>query len=89
MIHYHTTTMIHLSLEDFYNDGMTKEEAKEIIESIQDPSTTTGWGFKLICHPQYINGNWNVETWATHPEGIQHVVDLIEFDLKMKIKERA
>ena len=86
MINYFTTTVIHLSLEPYYNEGMTSGEAKEIIESIPDPFSPGG--FKIKCIPQYINGNWNVETWAAGADQICEIVELIEWTLDRKIKEK-
>jgi hypothetical protein len=91
MINYYPTTLIHLSLEDFYNDGMTPEQAKQIIEGISDPAATAtlGYNFKLKCSPQYINGNWNVETWATTPENIHQIVRMIEWYLTKAMRDTA
>ncbi len=54
---YHTTTRVWLSLEDYYNAGLTPERAKEIIESLRDED-----GYPLHCEPGGINRNWIVET---------------------------
>lgn len=86
MIHYHTTTIIHLSLEHFYNEGLTKEEAKSIIEGIQDPGG--GSGMNLRCHPQFINGNWNVETLTTNPTTIGDIVELIRWHLEYHLNHK-
>ena len=87
MMHYYTTTIIHLSLEDFYNDGMTSEGARKIIESIIDPFSPAG--LNLRCHRQYVNGNWNVETFASHPEDIYWVTLTIERYLVSGLSEIA
>lgn len=60
-IDYHTSINIHLSLEDYYNSGLSPEDAKKVIESIRDPGLSTT---NLYCRPAGINNNWIVQTNA-------------------------
>jgi len=81
-LNYNVTGVIHLSLEDYYNAGMTSEEAKEIIEKIPDSlSGITNFPDNLHCERQFINGNWNVHTKYTHPADIEVMVYEIRFAL--------
>jgi len=74
---YHVTSVIHLSLEKWYNKGMTPERAKEIIEGIDDFCPGLG-GIRLYCEPQGINMNWNVCTQTTNADQIWLLVATIE-----------
>jgi hypothetical protein len=87
MINYYVTTTIHLSLEPFYNEGLTSDEAKEIIEKIQDPFNM-GWNRKFLCERQYVNGNWNVSVNYNDSEKIHYVVRLIECDLRSALNDK-
>jgi len=80
-LNYYTTTIIHLSFEDYHNAGLTPERIKAIIESISD----IGGNFNLRCKPQYINRNWNVETMATRPELINDLVKTIKYELDLEV----
>ena len=72
---YYTSGVIHLSLEDYYNAGMTSEEAKEIIEEIPDDlSGHSNLGLCLHCERQFINSNWNVHTRYAFPDEIEVIV---------------
>lgn len=78
MINYFTTTEIWLSLEDYYNQGLPPEKAKEIIERIRNPYGSNTY---LSCEKSGLNDNWIVRTFAKTPEQIRNVVYLIELDL--------
>ena len=65
MSHYHVTSIIWLSLEDYYNAGLTPEQAKDTIESMDDPASMGN--LKLRCEKQFVNHNWNVHTGLTNP----------------------
>lgn len=73
-----TDRRIWLSLEDFYNAGISSEKSKEIIESIKDPINDSGWPRNLSCSPMGINGNWIVQSSAMTDLEIEQVVWLIE-----------
>lgn len=70
-MNYSVTSIIWLSLEDYYNAGLSPEQAKSIIESMNDPGSMS---LKLQCRPQGINRNWNVMTGLTDPERINWLV---------------
>ena len=73
VIDYYLSTNISLSLEDYYNDGLTPEEAKEVIENISD-TQCGGWPSHLSCRPSGINRNWTVRTLLMHPQDIRDIV---------------
>lgn len=79
---YHTTTLIWLSLEDYYNKGLDPEKAKEIIENMIDPIGQLGTT-NLRCSPMGLNRNWIVETFANDDRDIEFVVRMIESQLKI------
>ena len=83
MINYHTTSVIHLSLEKFYNAGLTEEKAREIITSMGDPCSC----LNLRCHRSGLNGNWNVETSATNPEIIEDIVGVIHMKILYHLED--
>jgi hypothetical protein len=60
MIDYYATSVLHLSLEDYFNAGIPPERSKELIEGIRDVVGT----LNLWCEPSGINHNWNVRTRA-------------------------
>jgi hypothetical protein len=66
---YHVSQTLHLSLESFYGNGLTPEEAKSVIEGIRNRD--------FRCSQSAINRNWNVNT--RNPE---HDARLIEQELK-------
>ena len=75
---YYTTSVLHLSLEDYHNAGLTSEQTKEIIESMSDPGFSN---IRLRCTPGGVNSNWNVTTVLTHPEDLSTLVQSIEYHL--------
>jgi transcriptional regulator CtsR len=75
--------VIHLSLEDYHNKGLTPEETKYVIESIRDGNSY------LWCEPQGINNNWNVRTRSFHPIHIQNIVDEIAYRLSELLVEKG
>ena len=91
MINYFRTTIIWLSLEDFYNRGLSSEEAKIVIENISEPFQKDGFSssLKLQCEKQYINGNWNVKTFSTDQWEIKKIVEMIEFRLNEYLKNKS
>jgi hypothetical protein len=60
---YFVTSLIWLSLETYYNQGMTSDQARSLIENLNDPY---GPNAKLYCARAGYNGNWKVETSALH-----------------------
>jgi hypothetical protein len=80
-IDYHTTTEIWLHLEDYYNAGVTPQQAKEVIESIAD-----GAG-RLTCRPSHCNGNWIVQTLYTSSNCIEAIVADIQNKLDALVQE--
>ena len=68
----YTTSVMHLALEDFYNAGISPEQAKNVIESIRDRAGT------LRCEASGINNNWNVHTVCCHRDSIKEIVWQIE-----------
>ena len=90
-MNFYTTTVIHLSLEEFHNQGMSSEETKQVIENIVNPFQGDCFyssNDTLKCKPQYINGNWNVEILTNNPKKIYYLVDLIEMHLLDYLKKK-
>ena len=85
MNHYFVTSVIWLSLEEYYNAGLTPEQAKNTIELMSDPAS--GGGMKLRCEKQFVNSNWNVLTGLTDPYRIRLLVEDIYRSLDMALKE--
>lgn len=77
MINYYTTLNIHLSLEEYYNKGLSPLSVKNIIESLNDPMT----GQKFHCRSSGFNNNWVIETRGN----IEVVVSLIESELEYQL----
>lgn len=73
MINYWVSSEIWLSLEDYYNKGITPKRAKELIESISDAR-----GRKLNCRESGINDNWIVKTMMNNPDDHTRLVWKIE-----------
>lgn len=82
---YFVTSLIWLSLEKYYNAGLTQERAREVIESLRDPY---GQNTKLFCLRSGFNGNWKVETSALSSEQIADVVDLIDTALEIEMRSQ-
>ena len=81
-LNYHTTSLIHLSLEEYYGLGMSPESAKAAIEGIRDVGFGGGSsGLKLWCTSSGINKNWSVQTQATNPDDIRFLVNEIRVAL--------
>ncbi len=88
-LYHYTTLTLHLSLEDWYNDGLTPEEAKEVIEKLDDPSSSfIGAGSKLCCTRGGINNNWNVSVRCSSEEAEYMVLDDIEFSLNAALERK-
>jgi hypothetical protein len=83
-IHYHLTTNIHLSLENYHNAGLTPEETKAAIERIQSPNSA----LNLYCTPQGINSNWNVCVYSRNLEVIDEVVWQIKYALDCALEDK-
>lgn len=74
MISYHVTSNIYLSLEEYYNNGLTPAKAKEIIERINDPVSQNR---RLSTESAFINGNLIINTMATNPDHIYYIVIMV------------
>lgn len=85
---YWVSSIIWLSLEDWYNAGLTPERAREIIEGIQDPGMMAFLGSRLRCETQGVNGNWNVRIATTDPRTIVKTVSLIRDRLDAELASR-
>lgn len=90
MINFYLTTVIHLSLEEIHNQGITPEETKQAIESIVNPFQTFMYSTAntLKCKPQGINHNWDVEVNTIDYDNIDYVITLIENKLFNLLKEK-
>lgn len=65
MIISYTSIVFHLSLEQFYNQGIPPEESKKVIEQFTQPS-----GTPLYAKPSGLNHNLNFEWLGTHQDGL-------------------
>jgi len=84
MIAYYTTTLIHLSLEDYHNAGLTPEETREIIESIADPGSSS---LMLSCEPAGINHNWNVRTMLPSGKHNHVTIGWLVYAIENRLRE--
>jgi hypothetical protein len=82
MIEYYATSVLHLSLEDYFNAGIPPERSKELIEGIYD---LTG-SLKLWCEPSGLNHNWNVHTRAISDSQHETLIFLITCALEAELK---
>ena len=57
MINYHISTRIWLSLEEYYNSGITPQQIENVIKKMRDPFRS----LCLRCQPMGVNGNFIVE----------------------------
>lgn len=85
MLVSNVTSVLWLSLEDYYNKGLTPARAKELIEKIPDPGSAGG--LKLYCSSSGLNGNWNVETQATKRNYLELIEMFIEDALEDEMYE--
>jgi len=91
MIGYYTTSILHLSLEPFYNAGLSPEEARTAIESIINPFQPDGFYSsedRLRTERQFINGNWNVLTTTNNPLDHEMLVRIIEDRLDKALADK-
>jgi len=82
---FYTTTTVHLSLEDFYNAGMTPERAKEIIETFRDTSGPMRPAMRLFCSPAGINNNWKFEVYSTNQHYVSDLLEDISYALNLEL----
>lgn len=78
MLRYRTTVRVYFSLEDYYNRGITPEQAREIIENIRIN------GDYLYCYPAGINQNWAVE--VRNDSEVLETLNLVGYELEMALK---
>jgi len=83
---YYVTSVIHLSLEDYHNAGLTPEETKACIEKIPDPRSPIHC---LRCEASDINSNWNVHTMCIHSDELFYLTRRIENELEHELKKRT
>jgi hypothetical protein len=76
-LEFHTYKMISLSLEDFYNKGITPEQAKEVIEGI------TG---QFSCSPTGTNNNWQFQALPSQYCVLKTICE-IEYRLSLLLEE--
>jgi hypothetical protein len=82
----HTKTKIVLSLEDYYNAGLSSEEVKNAIEKIRDPFSSCG---NLFCERIGFNYNYSIDVWTNNPDKIEYIIDTIHFRLECLLEEKA
>lgn len=80
---FYTTTTVHLSLEDFYNAGITPERAMQIIETFEDKATS--FRSKLSCRPAGINNNWKFEVYSTNQHYVSDLLEDIAYALNLEL----
>jgi hypothetical protein len=85
-IDYHTTSELWLSLEAFYNRGVTPAEVKAIIERMPDPGSSS---LTLRCHPSGFNDNWIVGTRSNDRATHRAIVDRIRVELELLLWRRS
>lgn len=77
-IQYFTIYTLCLSLEDYWNAGLDREKARQLIEGIPDPGSST---LNLRCSPSGLNGNWRVSTSCADSSVHEWLVDRIQWVL--------
>lgn len=82
-IEYFVTCGLWLSLEDYWNAGLDRGRAREIIEQMPDPGSAT---LNLRCEDSHVNGNWNVRTSSTSPEVHDGIVAQIRDALDAELR---
>lgn len=85
-IEYHRTSQIWLSLSDFSNKGLTRDEMKEVIEKLPDLGSNT---LTLSARPSGLNSNLIVDTQSVNPDTIADIVTNIRFALIKKLGEKS
>ena len=83
-IHYRTSTNVWLSLEEFYNRGLTSQEAREVIETFR-----TSNNLYLLAESMGLNGNWIVDVGRLTPDQIACLVSHIENSLEQRLRSRG
>lgn len=83
-IDYFTTSRVWLSLEYYYNKGITSDRVKEIIENMRDPISTN---VNLTCELSGFNGNWIVNISCLDPNNIDYVVRDIDYLLNKELSK--
>jgi hypothetical protein len=86
-LNYYVTSVIHLSLEEYHNAGLTPEETKACIEKMPDPGSYAGG--RLRCEPSGINRNWNVYTMCIDLDEALCLTRRIENALEHELKKRT
>lgn len=82
---YYRTSVIHLSLEDYTNAGLTQEEIEKEITQIDDPGS---FSLKLRCTPSGLNYNLNVHTMSKSGGTVDDIVHKIKIRLDLLLWEK-
>jgi hypothetical protein len=82
VIDYYATSILHLSLESYFNAGIPPSRSKELIESIPDVVGS----LNLWCEPSGVNHNWNVRTRANTERNQYLIVFQITCALEAELK---
>lgn len=82
---YGTTTCVSLYLEPFYNEGMSPDQARKIIESFRDASGPMRPSMKLSCRPTGINYSWKFDLMTRDGNRIAMLVEDIGYALNVEL----
>lgn len=82
---YGTTTCVSLYLEPFYNEGMSPDQARKIIESFRDASGPMRPAMRLFCSPAGINNNWKFEVYSTNQHYVSDLLEDISYALNLEL----
>lgn len=74
---YYTSSVIHLSLEDYHNAGLTPAETKQIIEQ-------SVWCGAWV-QESGINQNWSLRVNITNSNAIADIVERVEQALDKRL----
>ena len=86
-LHYSTSTVIWLHLEDYHNAGLSSAETRKIIEGLADPIQRYGYSsdIKLSCFPMGLSGNWKVSGNAVTQSEVERTVEIIRLSLDIAV----
>jgi len=79
----YVSTIVHLSCEEYTNNGATYEMYKEVIESIRQPYKNSGY---LQCERSGINSNPCVTYFGIYDEeAIDYIIEEVEDGIRNKL----
>jgi hypothetical protein len=84
MVSYFTSTIVHLSLEKYLNLGLTPEETKQAIESVQKRRDY----LDITRLESGFNYNWSFNTRYSNKDYIDDIVVEITIELEIMVMRK-